>query len=242
MLAQQQISYGQPFEIIDGDNLRFISGVYQKISNFDELNDEILVISVIGPQSSGKSLLLNTLFGAQFQSSAGRCTKGVYGCLIDIRQKDQFQNYKKILILDTEGIQNAENKDKGFDNRIVFYILCISHIVLVCNKGEMNTQMQEMMKIAVFALSQFKGLVSNMPQVNIIMNMLPKIEERNLDMTYQTLSDSLMKMGMENNDSHLILNIKKENVFMLPLAYSSQGEDVTLLVNKPSPIFAIDVE
>ncbi len=81
-----------------------------------------------------------------------------------------------------------------------------------------------------------------MPQVNIIMNMLPKIEERNLDMTYQTLSESLMKMGMENNDSHLILNIKKENVFMLPLAYSSQGEDVTLQVNKPSPIFAIDVE
>jgi GTPase Era involved in 16S rRNA processing len=31
-----------------------------------EYDDEILVISVIGPQSSGKSLLLNTLFGAQF--------------------------------------------------------------------------------------------------------------------------------------------------------------------------------
>jgi GTPase Era involved in 16S rRNA processing len=26
--------------------------------------EEILVVSVIGPQSSGKSLLLNTLFGA----------------------------------------------------------------------------------------------------------------------------------------------------------------------------------
>jgi predicted GTPase len=40
---------------------------------------------VIGPQSSGKSLLLNTLFGAQFLSSAGRCTRGIYGCLIDIK-------------------------------------------------------------------------------------------------------------------------------------------------------------
>jgi hypothetical protein len=29
-----------------------------------ENEDEIIVISVIGPQSSGKSLLLNTLFGA----------------------------------------------------------------------------------------------------------------------------------------------------------------------------------
>jgi hypothetical protein len=31
-----------------------------------ENEDEIIVISVIGPQSLGKSLLLNTLFGAQF--------------------------------------------------------------------------------------------------------------------------------------------------------------------------------
>ena len=58
------------------------------MQNDYEMNDEILVISVIGPQSSGKSLLLNTLFGTQFQSSAGRCTKGVYGCLIDIKQQN----------------------------------------------------------------------------------------------------------------------------------------------------------
>ena len=46
--------------------------------------------------------------------------------------------------------------------------------------------------------------------------MIPQIDERNLDKTYQSLSESLMKMGLEKNDSHLILNIKKENVFMLP--------------------------
>jgi hypothetical protein len=43
-----------------------------------------------------------------------------------------------MLILDTEGIQSTERTDRGFDQRIVFYILCISHIVLVCNKGEIN--------------------------------------------------------------------------------------------------------
>jgi hypothetical protein len=55
-----------------------------------------------------------------------------------------------------------------------------------------------------------------MPQVNIIMNMIPQIDERNLEQTYQNLAETLMKMGMDKNDSHLILNIKKENVFMLP--------------------------
>jgi hypothetical protein len=63
-----------------------------------------------------------------------------------------------------------------------------------------------------------------MPQVNIIMNMIPQIDERNLEQTYQNLAETLMKMGMDKNDSHLILNIKKENVFMLPQAFSNQGE------------------
>ena len=45
---------------------------------------------------------------------------------------------KKILILDTEGIQSAEAHNPLFDKRIVYYILCISHVILICNKGEIN--------------------------------------------------------------------------------------------------------
>lgn len=48
-IARQQIENGQPFELIDGDNLRFIHGVYEKMQNDYEMNDEVLVISVIGP-------------------------------------------------------------------------------------------------------------------------------------------------------------------------------------------------
>jgi hypothetical protein len=44
--------------------------------------------------------------------------------------------------------------------------------------------MQEMLKIAVYSISEYKSLVNNMPQVNIVMNMIPKIEENNLDQTY----------------------------------------------------------
>jgi ABC-type lipoprotein export system ATPase subunit len=58
---------------------------------------------VIGPQSSGKSLLLNILFGTQFLSSAGRCTRGVYGSILELKETPGLR-YKKILLLDTEGI------------------------------------------------------------------------------------------------------------------------------------------
>ena len=60
-------------------------------------------MSVIGVQSSGKSLLLNFLFGTQFHSSAGRCTKGVYTSILTY-ECPKSNRKKKILLLDTEGI------------------------------------------------------------------------------------------------------------------------------------------
>jgi predicted GTPase len=89
----------------------------------------------VGKQSTGKSLILNSLFGVQFLSAAGRCTRGVYGCLLDIKDNPK---YKKILLLDTEGIDSLESTDKSYDKRVVFYALSVSHIVLICNMGDFN--------------------------------------------------------------------------------------------------------
>lgn len=46
---------------------------------FEQREDRAIVISILGPQSSGKSTLLNFLFGCDFATSEGRCTRGVYG-------------------------------------------------------------------------------------------------------------------------------------------------------------------
>ena len=43
-----------------------------------------------------------------------------------------------MLILDTECIQSAEAVDEDFDKRFMFYLLSMSHVVLICNMGEMN--------------------------------------------------------------------------------------------------------
>jgi hypothetical protein len=115
-------------------------------------------------------LILNTLFGTQFLSSAGRCTRGIYGCLIDIKINRNGTNFSKILILDTEGIQSTEAPDENFDKRIVFYILCISHIVLICNKQEINKSMEDVIKLASDCFLKARENIDMKPQVNLIMN------------------------------------------------------------------------
>jgi len=131
------LSQGQPLELIDGDNLLFMEGVKDVFKNIENKDADTLVVSVIGPQSAGKSLLMNFLFGCQFLTSAGRCTKGIYCSVIKYKNK-RSGKMQNILILDTEGIQSAEARDFYFDRRVVYFIMCISHVVLICNKQEMN--------------------------------------------------------------------------------------------------------
>ena len=60
---------------------------------FELREEKTIVISVLGPQSSGKSTLLNFLFGCDFATSEGRCTRGVYGTYFKFSEnKGQFYN------------------------------------------------------------------------------------------------------------------------------------------------------
>jgi hypothetical protein len=53
-----------------------------------------------------------------------------------------------MLILDTECIQSADAVDDDFDKRFMFYLFSMSHVVLICNLGEMNESAQDTIKLA----------------------------------------------------------------------------------------------
>ena len=87
--------------MIDGDNLKISVDFLRKSMPEMAENEKVGVISVLGPQSSGKSTLLNFLFGCDFASSSGRCTKGIYGTFLKL---SNYNSLGGILILDTEGL------------------------------------------------------------------------------------------------------------------------------------------
>lgn len=75
----------QAFEIINGDSLKMYKEVMVEV--FKPIPDRCLVVTILGPQSSGKSTLLNFLFGCDFATSEGRCTRGVYGTFFRVRDQ-----------------------------------------------------------------------------------------------------------------------------------------------------------
>ena len=76
-LAASMLLNGHPIEIMDGDScnilLLWIEAVLKQVGKIVG-DKKVLVISVLGIQSSGKSTLLNTMFGLQVAVSVGTCT------------------------------------------------------------------------------------------------------------------------------------------------------------------------
>ncbi|CAK4089079.1 unnamed protein product [Aphanomyces euteiches] len=103
MLAAQHLLDGFSLELMDGDagvvNLVWVTGV------LNALKLQVLVLSILGVQSSGKSTLLNYMFGVRLHTSVSRCTRGVN---IQLLKCDGRREYEYIILLDTEGILDDE--------------------------------------------------------------------------------------------------------------------------------------
>ena len=109
-------------------------------------------MTIIGPQSSGKYTLLNFLFGCDFSTSEGRCTRGIYGTYFKFGSKkgkfSRLTNCDGILVLDTEGLfaltnlKDQSNSDrKNFDSKLIMFCLAVSDFVIinVCKNYDSNT-------------------------------------------------------------------------------------------------------
>ena len=102
----------------------------------------------MGPQSTGKSTLLNFLFGAKFRVSAGRCTKGLNAMLL----QTDFEETKEILILDSEGIFSVERDDPLYDRRLTTFSMAVSNLILINIKGEIGSELKKVLEVAIYAL------------------------------------------------------------------------------------------
>ncbi|XP_027527421.1 interferon-induced very large GTPase 1-like, partial [Neopelma chrysocephalum] len=91
-IAADLMVSGYPVELMDGDAsylpLRWVGAIFDSL--IERLGDKrVFVLSVLGIQSTGKSTLLNAMFGLQFNVSAGRCTRGAFMQLLPLDEELQ---------------------------------------------------------------------------------------------------------------------------------------------------------
>ena len=164
IMASRLLLSGFQLEILDGDvshiPTKWVSDILFQLSSLIGHSKRFYVISVLGVQSSGKSTLLNTMFGLEFAVSAGKCTKGAFMHLVHIEPEAAQQlGYDYILIIDTEGLRAPElaaQETYLHDNEIATFAIGLADLTIINILGEHSNEIQDILQITIYALIRMR--------------------------------------------------------------------------------------
>lgn len=113
----------------------------------DQWNKHYVVVAVMGPQSSGKSTLMNHVFGTEFtemnhEKGRSQTTRGVWMARAEkpnsFDSTDANKGPKPILVLDLEGTDGRERgeDDTSFEKQTALFAMASADVLMVnmwCN-------------------------------------------------------------------------------------------------------------
>ncbi len=167
-LAAEMMILGFPMELMDGDAahvpLTWVTAVLDELVK--KLGDQkLFVLSILGIQSSGKSTMLNAMFGLQFAVSAGRCTRGAFMQLLKVSKEMKTElKFDYILVVDTEGLRAPELAGRSTthrDNEMATFVVGLGNMTLINIFGENPSEMQDILQIVVQAFMRMKKVRLN---------------------------------------------------------------------------------
>nr|XP_054760712.1 interferon-induced very large GTPase 1-like [Lytechinus pictus] len=154
-IAAKLLVKGIPLELVDGDSssipIVWVSAVLRQLGNIIG-EKSLFVLSILGIQSSGKSTLLNTMFGLQFAVSAGGCTKGAYMQLIPV-DKHADLPFDYVVVVDTEGLRAPGLGQLKYehDNKLATLVFGLGNVNMIHIKRELSEEMTDVLQIVVHA-------------------------------------------------------------------------------------------
>ena len=177
-IAAQMLCDGFTLELLDGDAshmpVKWVKAILKELAKLIQGDSEsdpgIYVISVLGIQSTGKSTLLNTMFGVQFSVSAGRCTRGAFMQLIPVHcSLHKKTGVKYFLLIDTEGLRapQLDNDRPEHDNELATFVIGIADQTLINISGEVAGGMDNVLNAAIIAFMRMSE-VNLKPSCHIV--------------------------------------------------------------------------
>lgn len=246
-LAAQHLLDGFSLELLDGDagmlEQSWINAVFRELdalltkNNKEKNSSRIFVLSVMGVQSSGKSTLLNLMFGTRLRASAGMCTRGVN---IQLLKAEDRPEYDYVLIIDTEGVRAPEFSGlEGAtwrDNRLATFSILPADATIIMINNEEDTAAREVLPIVMLAYQQSELAAKSTNQLNtklfFVYTRIDINEKSKLSGIAQSLSLELRKAAadLEHNQRHTTTDSNNsEQNFSSELLHDFHTTDIQFL-------------
>uniref|UniRef100_A0A667WLR0 Upregulator of cell proliferation n=1 Tax=Myripristis murdjan TaxID=586833 RepID=A0A667WLR0_9TELE len=170
-MCAQMLLDGFPLELVDGDAsnipMKWITSVLTELHDIMHTNSKIKIITIIGAENTGKSTLLNTMFGLRFPVGVGRCTRGAFIQVISINTEVREEmGCDCIMVIDTEGLKphqlaqddNSHERDK----EVASLAVGLSDVTIVSISEDNSREISDILEIVLQAFSRL-GNVDKRP-------------------------------------------------------------------------------
>ena len=147
---------GYPIELMDGEAshvlLQWVVAILIEVVKLLN-NPKVFVLSVLGLQRTGKSTMLNTVFGLQFHVSAERNTQGAFIQLLKL--DDNLRSQTKcdyLLLIDTKGFHTPELdllKIQKCDSELATFVMGLADTTLINIYGKIPDDMYDILQTSV---------------------------------------------------------------------------------------------
>ena len=166
-IMAELIADGHCMEIMDGDSTHvpvdWVSAVFNELQELYN-HSTLYTVSIVGVQSTGKSTLLNTMFGLNFNVSAGRCTRGAYMQLLSFHKDSKnMSKCDHLLLIDTEGLRAPEKQSisKQCDNELATFVVGLADVAIINISGESQSDLSDIIQIVCHGLLRMKDIEIN---------------------------------------------------------------------------------
>lgn len=164
-LYAQMLMDGFPLELVDGDAtnipMKWITDVLTQLHHLMQLNSKLKVITIIGAENSGKSTLLNTMFGVRFAISKATWTRGAYISVINVSEDTREElGCDCIMIIDTEGLKPLqmveEDHSHECDKEVASLCVALSDVTIVSASGDSSLE-KDILEMVLHAFTKLKN-------------------------------------------------------------------------------------
>lgn len=226
-----------PFEIFHPtySNVPFQFRALEAMSGIPS-ETKIFVISAVGIKNSGKSFLLNRLFGCGGFTEYST-TYGIQARLVWLTEElKKYTDCDAFLIVDTEGVGNPENKiDESADaleRKLTTFILGLSNLTLVTAMGSSLKEISSILEISFITSGKLKDQESKViPDVLVVQQLLPGIGE--VDTVPQEFEASLQSSFKAMNEHELKSGIRMRPNHRLHKVSSRQKHEELIIQLRP---------
>ncbi|XP_076003751.1 up-regulator of cell proliferation-like isoform X2 [Genypterus blacodes] len=219
-LCAQMLSDGFSVELVDGDAsnipMKWINDVLTELHYIMHSNSKVKVISIIGAENTGKSTLLNTMFGARFAVSRGRSSRGAFIQLININKDIREElGCDCIMIIDAEGLKPHQmvQEDDCHELHIDVAKLAVglSDIVIVSLSTDTSRE-KDILEIAVPAFTRLQG-AEQKPLCHFVhtnISEVPSLERERAEELVEHLNElTLTDCGLKKDNVTKISDVMK---------------------------------